>query len=48
MYGGFINLKKAFNAMDREKCIHILQDRGVGEKALWLITTFWKEAILVS
>ena len=47
MYGSFIDLKKAFDAMDRGRCIQILRDRDVGEKALRLITTFWKEAVLV-
>jgi hypothetical protein len=46
MYGGFIDLRKAFDAMDRGRCIQILRDRGVGEKALRLITTFWREALL--
>ena len=39
-YGGFIDLKKAFDAMDRDRCIKILRDRGVGEKALGLIWRF--------
>ena len=40
MYRGFIDLKKAFGAMDRGRRIQILRDRDVGEKALRLITTF--------
>ena len=47
MFGGFIYLKKAFNAMHREICVEILQNHGMGEKAMWLITTFRKEAVLV-
>ena len=47
MYGGFIDLKKAFDVMYRGRYIQILGDRGVGEKALRLITAFWKEAVLV-
>ena len=47
IFGSFIDLKKVFDAMDRGRCIAILRDRGVGEKALRLITIFWKEAVLV-
>merc|ERR1712194_757062 len=34
MYGGFIDLKKAFDVMDRGRYIQILRDPGVGEKSL--------------
>ena len=47
LYGIFIDLHKAFDAMDRGRCIQILRDRGVGEKALRLIARFWKGAQLV-
>ena len=47
MYGGSIDLKKDFGAIYRGGCVRILRDHCVGEKALRLITTFWKEAVLV-
>ena len=42
-----LGLKKAYNAMDRDRCLKILQDVGVGEKTIHLISRFWKEGILV-
>ena len=40
LYGIFIDLRKAFDAIDHGRCIKILRDRGVGEKALKLIVRF--------
>ena len=40
LFGNFINLHKAFDAMDRERCLLILKAHGVGEKALRLISQF--------
>jgi hypothetical protein len=33
-YGVFLNLKKAFNAMDHERCLLILERHGVGPKMM--------------
>ena len=38
--GIFLNLKKAYNAMDRDRCLKILRNMGVGEKTVRLIATF--------
>jgi hypothetical protein len=46
-YGVFLDLKKAFNAMDRERCILILEGHGVGPQMIWLIQNYWREAIMV-
>ena len=46
-YGIFLDLRKAFDAMDRGRCLQILEGAGVGPKALRLIRTFWDKAILV-
>ena len=46
-YGVFLDLKKAFNAMDRERCIMILEGYGVGPRMIWLIRTYWRDAIMV-
>ncbi len=43
-YGVFINLKKAFNAMDRERCLLILEGHGAGPNMRRLIRHFWDEA----
>ena len=40
IFGGFMDLKKAFDVMYRDRCITILKDHSVEEKALRLITTF--------
>ena len=47
LYGIFLDLRKAFDAMDRGRCLQILEDAGVGPKALRLIRAFWDKAILV-
>jgi hypothetical protein len=46
-YGVFIDLKKAFDAMDREGCILILEGYGAGPNMVRLVRTFWKEATMV-
>ena len=47
LYELFIDLQKAFNSMDRNHCIQILKNRGVGPKILRLIRTRWDLSILV-
>ena len=46
-YGVFLDLQKAFDAMDREQCILILEDYGVGPRMIRLIRNFWCNALLV-
>jgi hypothetical protein len=46
-YGVFIDLKKAFNAMDRERCLLILEGRGAGPNMHRLIRHFWDKAMNV-
>jgi hypothetical protein len=43
-YGVFINLKKAFDAMDRERCLFILEGHGIGPSMCCLIHHFWDKA----
>jgi hypothetical protein len=45
-YGVFIDLKKAFDAMDRERCILILEGYDAGHNMVRLIRNFWKEAMM--
>ena len=46
LYGIFLDLRKAFDAMNRGRCLQILEDAGVGPKALHIIRTFWAKATL--
>jgi hypothetical protein len=46
-YGVFLDLKKAFDSMDRERCLLILEGYGVGPRMIRLIRNFWRNAVLV-
>ena len=43
-FGVFIDLKQAFDAMDRGRCLTILELHGVGPQMLRLIRSFWETA----
>jgi hypothetical protein len=42
----FLDLRKAYDAMDRGRCLDILAGYGVGPKLIRLLTHFWAEAKL--
>jgi len=46
-YGVFVDLKKAFDSMDRERCIMILEGYRAGPRMIWLIRGYWRDAIMV-
>jgi len=45
-YGVFVDFKKAYDAMDRERCIELLKRYGVGPRILVMITFFWDHAMM--
>ena len=47
LYGVFVDLRKAYDAMDRGRCLEILKAYGVGPKMLKVIGFFWDHAVLV-
>ena len=47
LYGIFIDLRKAYDAMDRGRVMEILQSYGLGPKMIRLIKNFWDNAELV-
>ena len=47
LFGIFIDLRKAYDAMDRERCVEILRGYGAGPHILRLVTKFWENASLV-
>ncbi len=46
-YGVFLDLRKAFNAMDWERCIMLLEGYGAGPLMIRLICGYWRNAIMV-
>jgi hypothetical protein len=46
-YGVFLDLRKAFDVMDRERCIMILEEYSVGPRMVRLIRNYWRDAIMV-
>ncbi len=46
-YGVFLDLKKVFDAMDRERCHLILEGYGAGPNMVRLIRNFWRDATMV-
>ena len=47
LYMVFIDLRKAYDAMDSGRCLEILEEYGVGPNMLRLISYFWDNAELV-
>jgi hypothetical protein len=46
-YGVFLDLKKAFDSMNRGRCLLICEGYGVGPRMIKLIRKFLRNAVLV-
>ncbi len=46
-YGFFLDLQKAFDAMDWERVIMLLEGYGAGPRMIRLIRGYWRDAIMV-
>ncbi len=46
-YGVFLNLRKAFDVMDRERSIMVLEGYAAGPRMIPLICGYWRDAIMV-
>ena len=44
----FLDLTKAYNALDRSRCLEILEGYGVGPSARGLLTTYWRRLTMMA
>ena len=44
----FLDLTKAYDALDRSRCLEILEGYGVGPNARRFLTTYWRRLIMVT
>ena len=48
LYVIFLGLQKVYNALDRSRCLEILEGYGVGPRARRLLRTYWGKMTMVS
>ena len=48
LYVIFLDLQKAYDALDRSRCLEILEGYGVGPKARRLLTNYWRRLTMVA
>ena len=48
LYVIFLDLTKAYDALDRSRCLDILEGYGVGPSARRLLTTYWRRLTMVA
>ena len=48
LYVIFLDLTKAYDALDRSRCLVILEGYGVGPSARRLLTTYWRRLTMVA
>ena len=44
----FLDLNKVYDALDRSRCLDILEGYGVGPRARRLLTTYWRRLTMVA
>ena len=44
----FLDLTKVYDALDRSRCLEILEGYGVGPNARRLLTTYWRRLTMVA
>ena len=44
----FLDLTKAYDALDRSRCLEILEGYGVGPSSRRLLTTYWLRLTMVA
>ena len=48
MYVIFLDLQKSYDALERSRCLEILEGYSVGPKARRLLTTYWHRLTMVA
>ena len=48
LYVIFLDLHKAYDALDRSRCLEILEGYGVGPRARRLLQTYWRRLTMVA
>ena len=48
LYVIFLDLTKAYDALDRSRCLDILEGYGVGPSARRLLQTYWRRLTMVA
>ena len=48
LYVIYLDLRKAYDALDRSRCLEILEGYGVGPKARILLTRYWHRLTMVA
>ena len=44
----FLDLTKAYDALNRSRCLEIMEGYGVGPNARRLLTTYWRRLTMVA
>ena len=48
LYGIFLDLHKAYDALDRSRCLEILEDYDLGPQSCRLLQTYWRRLTMVT